>query len=72
MNSEPVRSLPREWAPWWVYVAVIAPANVGKEQFLPDDTGWLLRAGLTAAILIVGVAVVTAIYRSSRRPTPRS
>ena len=25
----------RRWAPWWVYVLVIAPANLGKSSSLP-------------------------------------
>ena len=35
------------WAPWWIYVLVIAPANLGKEQLLPADAAWWLRAALT-------------------------
>jgi hypothetical protein len=54
------------WAPWWIYVLVIAPANLAKEQLLPDDTAWWLRAGLTATIVVAGIAVVTALYRASR------
>jgi hypothetical protein len=69
MNSDPTRSSSR-WAPWWVYVAVIAPANLGKEQLLPEDAAWWIRAGLTAAIVMGGVAVVTAIYRASRPRAP--
>ncbi len=69
-SDHPTRSS-RQSAPWWLYVAVIAPANLGKEQFLPDDTVWWVRAGLTAAILVVGVAVVTAIYRATRPQAPR-
>lgn len=52
------------WAPWWIYVLVIVPANLGKEQVLPDDTAWWLRAGLTATIVVAGIAVVTALYRA--------
>jgi hypothetical protein len=55
------------WAPWWVYVAVIAPANVGKEAFLADDVAWWVRPSLTVAILAIGLVVVTAIFRGSSR-----
>ena len=54
------------WAPWWVYVLVIAPANLGKEQLLPNDTAWWLRAALTATIVVAGIALVTAIHRATR------
>ncbi|MGH3022429.1 MAG: hypothetical protein ACRDNI_02125 [Gaiellaceae bacterium] len=57
---------PSRWAPWWIYVLVIAPANLGKEQLLPADAAWWLRAGLTAAIVAAGLAVVTAVYRAGR------
>ena len=53
------------WAPWWVYVLVIAPANLGKENLLSDDAWWL-RAVLTAAIVLGGIALVTAVYRAGR------
>jgi hypothetical protein len=54
------------WAPSWVYVLVIAPVNLGKEQLLPGDAGWWLRAALTATILIGGIVLVTTIYRTVR------
>jgi hypothetical protein len=54
------------WAPWWIYVLVIVPVNLGKEQVLPDDTAWWLRAGLTAIIVVAGIAVVTALHRAGR------
>ena len=66
MNSDLRGSSSSRWAPWWLYVAVVAPANLGKEQLLPSDAAWWLRAGLTAAILAVGIVVVTVLYRASR------
>jgi hypothetical protein len=54
------------WAPWWTYLLVIAPANLGKEALLPGDAAWWLRAALTATIVVAGIAIVTAIYRTSR------
>jgi hypothetical protein len=45
---------------------LIVPANVGKEQLLPSDAAWWIRAGLTATIVVGGIALVTAIYRASR------
>jgi|Tabmets5t2r1_1033131.scaffolds.fasta_scaffold114874_2 hypothetical protein len=53
------------WAPWWVYVLVIAPVNLGKQQLLPDDTAWWLVVTSTAATVLVGIAVITAVYRAS-------
>ncbi len=51
------------WAPWWVYALVVVPANLAKEQLLPDDSAWWLRAVLTAAVLAAGIALVTAVHR---------
>jgi hypothetical protein len=58
--------LASRWAPWWIYVLVIAPANLGKELVLPEDAAWWLRGGLTAAIVVAGIAIVTAIHRATR------
>jgi hypothetical protein len=58
--------LTSRWAPWWAYVLAIVPANLAKELVLSDDAAWWLRPGLTAAIAIVGVVFVTAIYRAGR------
>ena len=54
-----------EMAPWWMYAVVIVPANLGKEQLLPDDAAWWVRGVLTATIVVVGIAVVTAVYRAA-------
>ena len=56
------------WAPWWIYLVVIAPANIGKEQLLPAESAWWLRAVLTAILVAAGIAVVTAVYRAGRDP----
>jgi hypothetical protein len=67
LGTEVTRSeLAGRWAPWWVYVLVLVPVNLGKEQFLPSDAAWWLRMALTAAIVAAGIAVVTAIYRAGR------
>jgi hypothetical protein len=58
--------LSSRWAPWWVYVLLIALANLGKEQLLPGDAAWWIRAGLTATIVVGGIALVTAVYRAAR------
>ena len=71
MRFERPASPSRQWAPWWLYVAVIAPANLAKEQLLPADAAWWLRASLTATILVGGLAAVTAVYRTTRSRTPR-
>jgi hypothetical protein len=52
------------WAPWWVYVLVIVPVNLGKQQLLPDAAWWLVVAS-TAATVLVGIAVISAVYRAS-------
>lgn len=62
-NAPARRGQRSPWAPWWVYVAVIAPANVGKEQVLAGGLAWWSRAVLTAAIVFGGIALVTAIHR---------
>jgi hypothetical protein len=54
------------WAPWWTYVLVIVPANLAKEQLLPDDIAWWARGVSTAAVVVVGIALVTALYRAGR------
>jgi hypothetical protein len=53
------------WAPWWVYLLVVAPANLGKQALLPGDTASWLTAVSTAVVVVVGIAVVTAVYRAS-------
>jgi hypothetical protein len=58
---------PSRWAPWWVYVVVIAPANMAKEQVLSGEVGWPVRAALTIAIVVAGLAVVTAVHRAGRK-----
>jgi hypothetical protein len=58
------------WAPWWVYVLVIAPANLGKQELLSGNSPWWLTALSTAALVAVGIAVVTAVYRASAPALP--
>jgi hypothetical protein len=53
------------WAPWWVYVLVIAPANLGKQELLSGNSPLWLTVVSTAALVVVGIAVVTAVYRAS-------
>ena len=63
MTSRSEAAMPaRRWAPWWSYVLVIAPANLGKERFL-GESDWWLRTTLTATLVLGGIALVTAIYR---------
>ena len=44
MSADLRMSSSGRWAPWWVYVLVLAPVNLGKEQLLPDESAWWLRA----------------------------
>lgn len=57
---------PSRFAPWWIYILVIVPANLAKEQLLSTEASWPLRGALTAAIVVGGIAVVTALYRAGR------
>ncbi|MGH3040090.1 MAG: hypothetical protein ACRDLZ_11970 [Gaiellaceae bacterium] len=66
MTSELHSNPPSRWAPWWVYVLVIAPANLGKQQLLPAGADWWLVTVSTALVVAAGIAVVTAVYRASR------
>jgi membrane protein YdbS with pleckstrin-like domain len=54
------------WAPWWIYVLVIVPANVSKELLIAGDTDWWLRSALTALVLVGGIVLITAVYRLGR------
>jgi hypothetical protein len=65
LESARVQEASGRWAPWWVYVVVIAPVNLVKEQLLAE-TAWPLRAALTAVIVVAGIALVTAIHRAGR------
>jgi anti-sigma-K factor RskA len=51
-----------------VYLLVIAPLNMVKQQSLPEGTQLWLVVVLTLATVVAVVAVVTALYRASRRP----
>jgi hypothetical protein len=62
LHSDP----PSRWAPWWVYVLVIAPANLGKQELLPAGADWWLVAASTALVVAAGIAAVTAVYRTTR------
>ena len=66
MNSVLHSNPPSRWAPWWVYVLVIAPANLSKQQLLPAGADWWLVALSTASVVAAGIAVVTVLYRASR------
>jgi hypothetical protein len=67
MTAETQATVPaRRWAPWWLYVLTIVPANLAKEQLL-GEADWWLRTALTATIVVGGIALVTAIYRGQRR-----
>jgi hypothetical protein len=57
---------PSRWAPWWVYLIVIAPVNMAKEQLLAGEVGVPLRAALTVVLVAAGIALVTVVYRVSR------
>jgi hypothetical protein len=60
------------WAPWWLYVLVIVPANLGSQQALPDEAAWWLRGGLTVAVAAAGIALVSVVYRAATtRPARR-
>jgi hypothetical protein len=43
----------------------IVPANLGKEQLL-GNADWWVRTALTVAVVVGGIALVTAVYRGQR------
>jgi hypothetical protein len=52
----------RRWAPWWVYVVVLVPANIAKQAALGDAPVGL-NVALTVLLVAAGIVVVTALYR---------
>ena len=51
------------WAPWWVYVIVLVPANYAKQAMLGDGPV-AINVAATLALIAVGVVIITALYRS--------
>ncbi|MFF2507776.1 hypothetical protein ACFVTY_31080 [Streptomyces sp. NPDC058067] len=51
------------WAPWWIYVVVIAGLNVVRQVlFPPSQVGTAVTVGLFFVVLAIGFAVVTALH----------
>ena len=63
---------PRRWAPWWVYVVVLVPANLLKQAAL-GAAPVAVNVALTAALVAIGVTAITAMYRglNGRAGAPR-
>jgi hypothetical protein len=55
------------WAPWWVYVVVLVPANAIK-QYALGDAPVAVNVAATLALVAAGVVVITALHRMSRGP----
>ena len=59
---------PNKWAPWWVYVVIIAVANFAKQRLL-EDAPIAANLGVTAVLVGGLIAAITAVYRiSADRP----
>lgn len=54
----------KRWAPWWVYVLVIVPANLGKQRLLPEDASTALTAASTLVTIGGLFLLVTVVYRA--------
>ncbi|RVU20928.1 hypothetical protein EOT10_26720 [Streptomyces antnestii] len=51
------------WAPWWIYVVVIAGLNVARQVlFPPSQVGTAVTVGLFFVVLAIGFAVGTALH----------
>jgi hypothetical protein len=62
MTNQEVEARSR-WAPWWVYVAVLVPANALKQVAL-GDAPVALNVAVTLVLVAVGVVAITAVHRS--------
>ncbi|MEV0715024.1 hypothetical protein [Asanoa sp. NPDC050611] len=53
----------RRWAPWWLYLVVLLPANLAKQAAL-GDAPVALNVAATVALVGAGIVVITALYRA--------
>lgn len=65
VTQQRTRNATGRWAPWWVYVVVLVPANALK-QFALGDAPVAVNVAATLALVAAGVVGITAIYRTSR------
>ena len=65
VTQQQTRNETGRWAPWWVYVVVLVPANALK-QFALGDAPVAVNVAATLALVAAGVVGITAIYRMSR------
>lgn len=65
LTQQQTRNGTGRWAPWWVYVVVLVPANVVK-QYALGDAPVAVNVAVTLALVAVGVAGITALYRTTR------
>jgi hypothetical protein len=63
MNAK--RQTDGRWAPWWVYVVIIVPANYVKQYVVED---WPVGANVAITLVLVGLLFfgITAVYRQRR------
>ena len=63
MNTK--RQTEGRWAPWWVYVVIIVPANYVKQYVVQD---WPVAANVAITLVLVGLLFlgITAVYRQRR------
>ena len=65
MSEETEQRTGARWAPWWVYVVVLVPANLIK-QYALGDAPVALNVAVTLVLVAAGVAGITALYRATR------
>jgi hypothetical protein len=65
MSQQQTRNGTGRWAPWWVYVVVLVPANAIK-QYALGDAPVAVNVAATLALVAVGVVGITALYRTTR------
>ena len=57
------------WAPWWLYLVVIVPANYLRRAVLPESRVPVPDVMVALAFSALLFAVVTIAYRAARQAT---
>lgn len=69
-RGAPMTTESARWAPWYVYLVTIIPANLIKQQFVAD-TPIVVNLAATIALVALVVAVVTWAWRWQTTKNPR-
>lgn len=56
-----------KWAPWWLYLAVIVPANYLRRAVLPESSVPAPDVLVAITFSVLLFAVITVVYRAARR-----